>query len=532
MSNRRRTSRSVRNGSDELAAGGAPADLSLRLCEFIDRLPAIVWTTDDQLRYTTICGGGLRELNIRPEDVLGQAVDGQLIATDGNIAAHRRVLGGSRESYAAEWQGHWFEVALQPLLDAPNQIAGCLGLAVKVTDGARVAELIATNAMLIKRAHEQELVSATLRESEERYRLLAENSTDLISRIDPQGVCRYVSPAIRSLLGYTAAEVVGRSVLDFLHVDDWPQFELTIANVVQGGNPQTATLRTRCRTGEYIWLETIGRAVFDTETSRVREVVTVSRDVTARIEAEQMAQALRDELAHVSRLNTLGGLASGLAHELMQPLSTIVGFAEGCIRRLGPKRRISSADLLLRLNEIVAQAQLAGAIIRRMRNFVRKREIAPSSVAINLLIEDVLGLMQAEFRVQCIDLVRHFAAELPLVRGDQVQLQQVLLNLMRNAVEAMTGVADRSHRLTIQTRSEPVRGVVVAISDAGCGVAPEHLNSLGIPFFTTKPHGLGLGLSISKSIVAAHGGRLWAEPNSDFGMTFQFNLPESGATES
>ncbi len=229
------------------------------------------------------------------------------------------------------------------------------------------------------------------------------------------------------------------------------------------------------------------------------------------------------ELAHVARLSTLGEMASGFAHELNQPLTGILTHAQGCLHRL---RRGACApeQLTEALERVAAQAERAGAVIRRLRHFVRRREPHRSTLDLNELVREVLGLADNEVR-RCEARVRlELDEELPPVLADRIQIEQVLLNLVRNALEAMDDVPAAARALTIRARVAGAE-VEVAVRDTGPGLAPGAVPLLFTPFFTTKPHGMGLGLSISRSIVEAHEGRLEARPGDGPGATFCFTLP-------
>jgi PAS domain S-box-containing protein len=259
--------------------------------------------------------------------------------------------------------------------------------------------------------------------------------------------------------------------------------------------------------------------------------LTSGQDITERKRAEERARQRQLELAHVSRLNTMGEMASGIAHELNQPLGAIANYANGCLRRL----RAGASDtqeLAGAIERIAGQAERAAEIIRRLGNFVRKREPQRSSVDVNRAIREALHLVETEAKQHAIKVRTDLDARLRSVRADNVQIQQVLLNLLRNGIEAMKGGDSNDRILTIETSSSPKGDVEVTVSDTGHGFADDVVDRLFSPFFTTKPHGMGVGLSISRTIIDTHGGRLWATRNPGRGATFKFVLPgPSGANE-
>jgi signal transduction histidine kinase len=233
------------------------------------------------------------------------------------------------------------------------------------------------------------------------------------------------------------------------------------------------------------------------------------------------------ELAHAARLSTLGGMAAGLAHELNQPLAAIVAYARGCARRI-ESGDASLASLLPAVDEIATQALRAGEILRRIRDFVRYGEQRREPVDVNELVREAARLADLEARQLGVTVRLELTPGIPQVEADGIQVEQVVLNLVRNGFEAMRETEGRDRVLSIRTAGEGGR-VEVAVEDTGSGVPTGIADRLFDPFFTTKHDGLGLGLSISRSLIEANGGRLWAASNGAGGATFRFALPARGA---
>jgi PAS domain S-box-containing protein len=254
------------------------------------------------------------------------------------------------------------------------------------------------------------------------------------------------------------------------------------------------------------------------------EVVGALMDITAAREAEEALRRTQAELAHASRVATLGELSASIAHEVNQPLAAIVASGEAAIRWLDreiPEKERAHRAIMRLLNE----AHRASRVIHRIREFAKKAEPEMVQVDINRLVEDVVTLMYREAVGQRVTVQTQLASELPPVLGDRIQLQQVLINLVINGIQAMAPVTDRARVLAIRTQLRGDDEVLIAVEDAGVGIAPENLTRLFSAFYTTKPEGMGMGLSITRSILEVHGGRVWATPNSGPGMTFQFTLP-------
>ena len=247
-------------------------------------------------------------------------------------------------------------------------------------------------------------------------------------------------------------------------------------------------------------------------------------DVTQRKHAEQRAAQAHAELAHVTRVTMLGEMTASIAHEVNQPLAAIVADANASLNWLAAAHP-DLESVRGALDAIVRDGHRAGEVIQRIRQLASKGAPRKDAVDLNDVVRDVVPLVRAELRHQEISLMLDLASKLPPVLGDRIQLQQVLLNLVMNAVEAMGTVTGRPRRLIIRSEPDNDDRVSVAVQDTGSGIAANHLDQVFSAFFTTKPGGMGMGLSISRSIVEAHGGQLWTTPNRPHGAVFHFALP-------
>jgi C4-dicarboxylate-specific signal transduction histidine kinase len=257
-------------------------------------------------------------------------------------------------------------------------------------------------------------------------------------------------------------------------------------------------------------------------------------DITATIRADHAEEALRKarmELAHVTRVTTLGELAASIAHEVNQPLAAVVNAAAACRRWLdGSTPNLDEARYAV--DWIIKEGNRASEVIRRVRALANKTDIEKVPLDINEVVKEVVALVQREMDSHRVSLRIESAPALPMIPGDRVQLQQVIINLVMNGIEAMQLVTDRPRELVIRSRQDETQQVLVSVTDCGVGISAENADRLFNAFFTTKSSGMGMGLSICRSIIEAHGGRLWATANLPHGATFQFTLPVNADTAS
>jgi C4-dicarboxylate-specific signal transduction histidine kinase len=249
----------------------------------------------------------------------------------------------------------------------------------------------------------------------------------------------------------------------------------------------------------------------------------LSAEVTERKRAEEQARQHQAELTHVLRLSTMGEMAAGLAHEINQPLAAIVNYAQGSSRRLRNNANEVSAVLPV-IDDIAAEALRAGEIIRRLRSLVRKETPKQDWIDLPEVAEEILRLVQPDTMQHGIAVQLEAEPQLPCVHGDRIQIEQVILNLLRNAIDAMAEV-EGERILQVRIVRVGDTAVELAVRDSGHGMAPRVAERVFDPFFSTKPGGLGMGLSISRTIIEVHQGRLWVAPNPDAGVTFRLTLP-------
>jgi PAS domain S-box-containing protein len=359
-----------------------------------------------------------------------------------------------------------------------------------------------------------------LRESEEKYRLLVENQTDLVIKLDAQRRCRFVSPSFCELFGHAEADLLGKPFGVEVAEDDHEASAR--AWEALGAPPHLAHYEERLMTRlGWRWFAWSAKALLDGG-GAVAEVVAVGRDVTERKRAEEQSRQHLQQLAHVARVSALGEMATAIAHEINQPLTAIVGYTQASQRMLPAE---APPDLRHALERVAAQATRAGEIIRRLRSFLGKEEVQAQSVDANYLVTEVIGLARPEARQSGIQIRLELAKDLPQVRVDAIQIQQVVLNLVRNAIDAING-SQAAERIVIVRSGAGEEGTVrIEVEDSGPGIDTGAAARIFDAFYTTKSSGMGIGLAISRSIAEAHGGRLWLARVGAPGALFALELP-------
>lgn len=355
---------------------------------------------------------------------------------------------------------------------------------------------------------------------------MAEQSTDMISRHTPEEWrFIYVSPAVTHLLGYQVDEIIGTSAYDLYHPDDVEDFKRRARSVNYNRGLYTHTYRFRCKDGHYTWLESTSRTIRDISTGKIQEILVVSRDVTHRILAEEQLQKYREDIEHAGRLITMGELASGLAHELNQPLAAMVNFLRGVERRFAGQQNIRWEEIELPITRSINTALRAGDIIHRMMDFTRRQEPVVTTLDIAAIVEEMCEFCESTAERDNVTIKRYIASDLPAVTGDKIQLEQVLLNLLINGIEASReNAGDGPPQVAVEVAEFDQNNIVVHVKDQGKGIAAGDLERIFERFYSTKSGGLGMGLAISRSLVETLGGELWAENVTPSGACFSFTL--------
>lgn len=373
-----------------------------------------------------------------------------------------------------------------------------------------------------------ELGIARIANADALFHALTRTAIDGIMVIDERARVQVYNPACERLFGYGPDDVLGRNV-DMLMPEPYhSEHDGYIARYLKTGTPHIIG----------IGREVVGRrkdgstfpmylSVGEGEVDGKRIFVGIVSDISEQRARDKRIQELQGELLHVTRMTAMGEMTSALAHEINQPLTALLNYTSAA-RRMAKNFGEPGAKLVDILERAVEQTERAGLIIRRLRNFIEKREPDRSAEDINKVVEDAIALGMAGFRDTGTKWILKVEPGLPQVFIDKVQIQQILVNLVRNATEAMSGRNKR--QLTISTGLEG-SDVEIAVSDTGTGLPDDVVSRLFHPFVTTKERGMGMGLSICRTIAEAHGGRLWLASNTPEGATFKLSLPIGNAGE-
>ncbi|HXV80590.1 MAG TPA: PAS domain S-box protein [Candidatus Binatia bacterium] len=369
-------------------------------------------------------------------------------------------------------------------------------------------------------------------EKERRFlRQVIDIDPNFIFAKDREGRFTLVNQAVADAYGTTVEDLIGKTDADFNpnreEIKFFHRMDLEVMNTLQERFIPEEQLTDA--QGKIRWLQTVKRPIIDKD-GVANQVLGASTDITQRKDAESELERNRQELAHVSRISTMGELAASLAHELNQPLTAILGNAQAA-QRFMAANPVDLEEVREILQDIVQDDSRASEVIQRMRALVKKEEVAFAPLNIAEVTHDVARLIYADAVLLNIAVAVELDPALPLLLGDRVQLQQVVLNLMLNAFDAMKDCPVNDRRVVLRAEQADAGGVRVAVRDCGVGLSGSKLDKIFHPFYTTKRDGLGMGLSISRSIVEDHGGRLWAENNPDRGATFYFTLPVEGTIE-
>ena len=375
-----------------------------------------------------------------------------------------------------------------------------------------------------------ETTNKALQESEYRLRQIIDTVPGLIWSIGPDGELTQINQGVLDYSGMRFEDHLG--FYKFHHPDDLPDALNAFYHATQTGTSYQALTRLRRADGEYRWHQVRAQPLRDRE-GRIVQWYGLSIDIDDRKRAEQALQEeherlrqLESDLAHMNRRSMIGELTASLAHEIAQPIATARNNARAALHFLD-RSSTDPGEVREALTCVVDDADRAGEILDRIRDHIKRAPPRKEHVDVNHAATDVIALAQGAIVKNGISIQTRLTEGPSDVQADRIQLQQVILNLILNAVEAMGSIEEGVRELLITTKQHEAGGVLVAVRDSGPGINPEHLDRVFDAFYTTKSSGLGMGLSICRSIIEAHGGRLWADANEPRGAVFQFTLPSA-----
>ncbi len=342
-------------------------------------------------------------------------------------------------------------------------------------------------------------------------------SLDLLCIANTDGYFLRLNPVWERTLGYSRQELMAQRFLDFVHPDDLVKTREAISTLTSQEKVIQFENRYRCKDGSHRWLEwnaaLTGSVIF-----------AAARDVTKRLHAEFEARQRREELAHVTRIATMGELTASLAHEINQPLTAVLSNAEAALRFLS-RAEPDLDEVRQILEDIILDDRRAGDVVQKVRSLVRKEKSYDESLDLNKAIQEVVALIRGDSLLRGLSISMELKPNLKLIHGDRIQLQQVILNLILNSATAMRNTPQSQRKIIVRTSMPDDLTVQVSVTDFGTGIDENNIERIFEAFYTTKPEGLGMGLSICQTIVKAHGGTLKASNNREGGATFAFTLP-------
>lgn len=386
--------------------------------------------------------------------------------------------------------------------------------------------------VILQDVTQRERIEQQRKRTEDHMRQLSgalEQAADAVMITDARRIIEYVNPAFERLTGYSKDEAIGKETYFLRSGVQDKEFYGRIWEQISKGKVFRGVLVNRRKDGAVYHEEKIITPLRDAD-GQISHYISTGRDITERLDAEESSRRHQAESAHVARLSTLGEMASGIAHELNQPLCAITTYAQTCLRVLDSDDS-DPQKLNYGLGQVVQQAELASGIFQRLRNFSRKGEMSIKRIDLLEVINEVENLISAELAQRRIRMEVLNIGPQPFVFADKVQIEQVLLNLIRNGMDAVDELPASRKKLRLKVDSNFPNEVKVSLLDFGRGVPAGVVEHVFEPFFTTKKEGLGVGLGISQTIIEAHGGRLYLESNRDSGARFSFKLPIRNAAQ-
>lgn len=370
-------------------------------------------------------------------------------------------------------------------------------------------------------------VSRSLQRSEELYRSIVDSQTALICRYLPDTTLTFVNDAYCDYFGKPRSELIGAKFIDLIPEDEHEGVLRHVASVVEDGLSISYTHGARGADGNIHWQQWIDQRIVDAD-GDVSELQAIGTDVTDLKCAEKELLKQRAQVLHLTRVASIGEVSGAIAHDLNQPLAALLSNAQA-LEMLLESESPDLAEGCEITRDIVAETKRAGQIVHRLRALLKKGEFTPERIDTADLIGEAVTLLHGELLDQNIDVVYDIAAQIPAIFGDRVQLLQLMLNLLINSSEAIGATASHDREIRVSAKAGEAGDVLIAVADTGCGIPPDVAERVFEPFYSTKQDGMGLGLSIARSIVRAHDGRVELWNNDSGGAVLAITLPQAPA---
>lgn len=481
------------------------------LDELFEQAPeaAAILTTDD--RIVRVNKEFTRLFGYEAEEILQRRIN-DLIVPEGLVESAQDYTNQLKRGGRVQVEG------IRRRKDGSEVRVSILAVPITKASGEQVA-----NYAIYRDITEQKRAEEQLRESEARFQVMADTAPVLIWMTGTDALCNYFNKPWLEFTGRTMEQEVGTGWVEGVHPDDVQGCFDCFLPAFQARKPFRMEYRLRRADGEYRWVIESGIPRY-TGAGDFAGYIGSNIDITDLKRAEEERERLRQlegDLAHINRVSMMGELAASLAHEIKQPIAAAVTNANTCMRWLR-RDEPDLAEACEAASRIIQDTTRAADILDRVRSLYRRETPRREQVDVNEMIREMIVLLHDKANRNSISIRTELESGLPTITADRVQLQQVLLNLMLNGIEAIT---DTSGDLTVTSKKINNGELLISVSDSGFGIAPDQSDRIFDAFFTTKPQGTGMGLSISRKIIEAHGGCLWASADSGRGATFQFTLP-------
>jgi PAS domain S-box-containing protein len=477
-------------------------DSELQLRQVVENTPVVLFALDRNGIFTLSEGKGLQAVGLQGGEVVGRSALEMYREIPEALAALKRALAGEEFTVITHAHGRAYETCYSPLTSPAGELSGTIGVAIDITERSQAERQVRRYAEIVERIDvglyvlklERTETSCTLR-------------------------CVIANPASERMTGISARNYVGRTIDEVFPALRQHGLIDFAERAVESGK---AVEFERFRYGD----DTVPESDWSWTIFPLADahVAVMFQNITARVQGERQMRRLLAELAHVERVSTMGEMASGLAHELNQPLAAIGAYVDACLE-LVASGRIEPRQLVEVLRHVSAQADRAGQIIHRLRRMIKRSHPDWALTSVNDAVREVAELIEPRVRHAGVHLHLELADALPQVSADFLQIRQVVLSLIQNGLDALRDAPPERRSLAVSTRLEAGGEIETAVCDRGCGLTEQSAKRLFEPFFSTRPDGLGLGLSISRTIIEAHSGKIAVTPNRDHGVTAHFSLP-------